>query len=84
MSHAVVSVELRNIQPTSADHADQDSEPTLPAPTSQVELRPSQALIVIMQLTSVTFLTSMSTGLMTVSVPRIASDLNIKPQLYYW
>ena len=44
----------------------------------------TRAAIVIVQLTAVTFLTSISTGLITVSIPRIAGDLAIQPQLYYW
>lgn len=84
MPQEVDAIELGNLQPTSADHAIQDIEPILPTATTRSEVRQSQAIVVILQLTAITFLTSMTTGLMTVSIPRIAADLAIQPQLYYW
>ena len=84
MSQEVAPLELKSLQPDSPDHVVLDAEPILPTPTTQPEVRKGQAIIVILQLTAITFLTSISTGLMTVSVPRIASDLDIRPQLYYW
>ena len=84
MPQEPTQLELKDLQTASTDHAISDSGPILPASTTQAEVRPSLAIIVILQLTLVTFLTSISTGLMTVSVPRIASDLDIQPQLYYW
>ena len=60
----------------------------LKASDSQAETKgkvtKGRAAIIIIQLTAVTFLTSISTGLTTVSIPRIAADLDIRPQLYYW
>lgn len=82
MSREVASLELNDLQPGPADHVAPESE--LPGSTSQSEVRQSHAIIVILQLTAITVLTSITTGLMTVSVPRIASDLNIQPKLYYW
>lgn len=49
-----------------------------------VQLKKGRAAIVVAQLTAVTFLTSVSTGLITVSIPKMASDLNLATQLYYW
>ena len=76
--------QLANLQPSPTDHAVQASEPISQMPITQLHVRMSQAIIVILQLTAITFLTSLSSGLMTVSIPRIASDLGILPQLYYW
>lgn len=84
MSQSVALVELSNLEPNPANHAIQATQPTLPTATTQREIRRSQAIVIILQLTAITFLTSTSNGLMTVSIPRIASDLGIQPQLYYW
>ena len=84
MAQEAASVELQNFHSTSADYAIQPTEPTLPTPTTRPDMRQSRAIIVILQLTAITALTSISSGLMTVSIPRIASDLDIQPQLYYW
>lgn len=90
MPQEVESLELGTLQPvstsrtSSANHGIEDTEQTLPTTTTQPEVQQSQAIIVILQLTAVTFLTSVSTGLMTVSIPRIAADLVSRPQLYYW
>ena len=78
MATEVATVELIDLQPNSADNAIQTTQPTLP------EVRRSRATIIILQLTAITLLTSTSNGLLTVSIPRIASDLGIQPQLYFW
>ena len=78
MATEVAIVELNDLQTNSADNAIQTTQPTLP------EVRRSRATIVILQLTAITLLTSTVNGLLTVSIPRIASDLGIQPQLYFW
>lgn len=88
-------LELQTLQPENISRADglRDQSPTnqvgeLSAPTAATitaqDVRKSRAVIVILQLTAVTFLTSVSSGLITVSIPRIAEDLAIQTQLYYW
>ena len=84
MPQEIAPLDLTDLQSSCANHGVQDTEPVLPAAITQPEVRQSQAIVVILQLTAITFLTSMSTGLMTVSIPRIAADLAIQPQLYYW
>ena len=84
MAQEEVSVQLQNLHDTSADHAVRPTEPMLSIPITRPDMRQSRAIIVILQLTAITALTSISSGLMTVSIPRIASDLHIQPQLYYW
>lgn len=42
------------------------------------------ASFIIAQLTVVTFMSSFSTGLITVAIPTMAHDLSIPPQIYYW
>lgn len=84
MSQEMAACELKDLQPSSTDHVVRDPEPLLSTQITQPRVRQGQAIIVILQLTAVAFLTSISTGLMTVSVPWIASDLDIQPQLYYW
>lgn len=84
MPQDVAPVELSNLQPDSANHATGTTQSALPTATTQPEVRRSQAIIIILQLTAITFLISTSNGFMTVSIPRIGSDLGIQPQLYYW
>ena len=78
MATQVATVELNHLQSNPADNAIQTTQPTLP------EVRKSRATIIILQLTAITLLTSTINGLLTVSIPRIASDLGIQPQLYFW
>ena len=78
MATQVATVELNHLQSSPADNAIQTTQPTLP------EVRKSRATIIILQLTAITLLTSTINGLLTVSIPRIASDLGIQPQLYFW
>ena len=78
MATEVATVELNDLQPSTADNAVQTTQ------TTQPEVRRSRATIVILQLTAITLLTSTINGLLTVSIPRIASDLGIQPQLYFW
>ena len=75
MATEVVTVELHDLQPNSPDNAIQATQPEVPR---------SRATIIILQLTAITLLTSTINGLLTVSIPRIASDLGIQPQLYFW
>lgn len=61
-----------------------DAAPEVSRDISNTNITPFRANIVILQLSTVTFLTSVSTGLITVCIPRIAADLHIQPELYYW
>jgi MFS family permease len=67
--------EINTPQPT----APANQATTIPAPAVK-----SRAYLVIAQLTLVTFMTSMSSGLLTTSIPKMALDLAIPPQTYYW
>ena len=42
------------------------------------------AAFIIVQLTIVTFMSSFSTGMITVAIPNMAEDLSIPVQTYYW
>ena len=84
MQREVGPRELKKLHLSSADHASQATRPILPTPITQPNVRRSLTIGIILQLTAITFLTSISSGLMTISIPRIASDLDIQPQLYYW
>ena len=52
--------------------------------TTQLEMKNSRANIVIIQLTATTLLTSISSGLINICIPRMAIDLDIAPQFYFW
>lgn len=94
MSSTATETELEVLQPagTSAQNlTDQEPVETIVGPTTAVaeeeeeeELPKSRAVIVIVQLTAITFVTSITTGLINVAIPRMAADLAIAPQLYYW
>ncbi|KAK1756632.1 major facilitator superfamily domain-containing protein [Echria macrotheca] len=62
------------------------SSPTqLPQPkTTSYVSNPRRANFIIAQLTLVISMASISTGLITTSIPRIALDLSIPPQTSYW
>lgn len=51
---------------------------------AQNELSRARAVILIATLTGITFVGSMSTGLMTVSLPSMAADLNLPANLLLW
>ena len=95
MSHAATGTELEVLQPASTsiaslgqvveepkDRGPETNMQTRGAPSPEV--RKSQAVIVIIQLTALTFMTSITTGLINVAIPRMAADLAIQPQLTYW
>jgi len=90
MLRETTSVELEAPPPSratrinSADREIQAQESTWSQTRTQPEVRRNHAIVVILQLTAVTFLTSITTGLITVSIPHIAVELAIQPQLYYW
>jgi hypothetical protein len=52
--------------------------------TTQREVQSSRANIVIIQLTATALLTSFSSGLINICIPRMAIDLDIAPQFYFW
>ena len=90
MPQETEAIELQTVQPTSTSnttsthHGIQGDETILPTARPQPKVRQSQAILVILQLSAIKCLTSMSSGLMTVSMPRIAADLAIQPHLYFW
>ncbi|KAK0737991.1 major facilitator superfamily domain-containing protein [Schizothecium vesticola] len=58
-----------------------------PGITSQAKttyLTPSRSSLLVTHLTLVIAMASVSTGLITTSIPRMASDLSIPPQTSYW
>jgi hypothetical protein len=52
--------------------------------TTQREMKNSRANIVIIQLTATALLASISSGLINICIPRMAIDLKIAPELYFW
>ena len=48
------------------------------------EIHNGRANIVIMQLTTTTLLASVSSGLINVCIPRMAVDLDVTQQQYFW
>lgn len=58
-----------------------DAQPDLP-PTPVLPHR--RANIIILQLSLITFLCSVSSGLIVVGIPRIAQDLGLPAELYLW
>lgn len=51
---------------------------------STVTVKKARTSIIILQVSLINFLTSMSTGLIVVGLPRIALDLNLPQKLYLW
>ncbi|KAF4595172.1 aminotriazole resistance protein [Ophiocordyceps camponoti-floridani] len=51
---------------------------------SREYVKPVKAYIIIVYLTLVTFMTSVSTGLITTGIPTMAVELGIPPQTLYW
>lgn len=54
------------------------------AQPSRILISHPRANIIIFQLALITFLCSLSSGLITVGLPRIAKDLNLPDELYLW
>lgn len=80
-----LELEVLHSTPNSTSNtASADQEKPQSTQPVQPNLRLSHGIIVIIQLTAVTFFTSITTGLITVSIPTVAADLSIQPQLYYW
>jgi MFS family permease len=48
------------------------------------ETKSARANLIILQLSIINMLTSLSTGLMVVGLPRIAADLHLEERLYLW
>jgi hypothetical protein len=55
-----------------------------PVLTASSQVSRARTVLIIGTLTGITFVGSMSTGLLTVSLPRIARDLNLAPNLLLW
>lgn len=87
MPQEMEATELQTLQPTSTSnttsthHGIQDDATILPTARAQRKVRQSQAIIVILQQTAITCLTNTSYGYITVSIPRIAADLGVQPQI---
>jgi MFS family permease len=56
-----------------------DSPRTVPSSTSQI-----RKITLVFQLSAINFLASTVNGLITVGLPKIASDLNLPQELYFW
>ena len=52
--------------------------------TGELELSKSRAVVVIATLTGTTVVSSFSTGLLTVGLPRMAEDVNLPASLLLW
>lgn len=55
-----------------------------PLTTDHTMRHSARATLIILQVSMMNFLTSISSGLIVVGLPRIASDLNLPEQLYLW
>ena len=60
------------------------SKATLVEASAFPKLSKLRTIMIIVSLTAVTFTSSMSTGLVTISIPRIARDLNLANHLILW
>jgi MFS family permease len=49
-----------------------------------IQTKSSRAKLIILQVSIINFLTSISTGIIVVALPRIAADLQLPEQLYLW
>ena len=54
------------------------------APPRTQFIRAARANLIILQLSTLTFLTSLTTGIVVVGLPRIAADLDLPQKLYLW
>jgi MFS family permease len=52
--------------------------------SSPIQTKSARANFIILQVSTITFLTSISTGMIVVGLPRIAADLDLPEQLYLW
>ena len=75
---------------TSIDHVEKHvledvvSKDTRVEASAFPELSRLRTVMIIFSLTAVTFTSSMSTGLVTIGIPRIASDLHLADHLILW
>lgn len=81
-----VELELRDLNPQGRGSSPNEGlNPPQYAPTGTVvAVKTNLAIFIIAQLTVVTFMSSFSTGLITVAIPTMARDLSIPLQTYYW
>ena len=70
-------VSLRDESPARSGPPNQPSQVSTPLPNGRV-------ILVTTQLTLVGLVGSMSSGLLTVGIPRMAADLGLSSQLIYW
>ena len=78
--------QLHECLETSLTHQLSDGQPSLEDAyvTRPVNLSRSSAVILITTLSGITFVGSMSGGLLTVGLPTIAKDLNLPNNLLLW
>ena len=75
---------------TSIDHVEKHvledvvSKDTRVKASAFPELSRLRTVVIIFSLTAVTFTSSMSTGLVTIGIPQIASDLHLADHLILW
>ena len=94
MSYTTSTTRLQILTSTVAPNteADENSKTTvISQENTDVNITPRRhehskpyVVAILIQLTALAFVTSITTGIMNVSIPRIAIDLAIQPQLYYW
>lgn len=78
-------IELRDVPRSDPPPSIRDSqEITAATPEPRNDLSKRQAALLILQLTFVELLSSVSNGLLTVSIPRMAEDLQLPQHLIYW
>jgi MFS family permease len=71
--------------PTSPLHVQQNRTNSIVGTTSGIPLTKSaRANLIILQLSIINFLTSVSSGVIVVGLPRIAADVHLPDQLYLW
>lgn len=78
-------ISLDLIRPIIEQHdPTEHSAETLPQHSDAVELSKTRAASIIITLTGTTLMSSFSTGLMTVGLPRMAKDVNLPANLLLW
>lgn len=64
--------------------ATESTVPDIPLSVEPSQAKASRANLIILQVSLINFLTSLTTGILTVGLPKIAADLHLPDQLYLW
>jgi hypothetical protein len=83
---SMLNSQLHNSLEASLTHQSSDAQPSMENAYDirSVNLSRSSAVILITTLSGITFVGSMSSGLLTVGLPTIAKDLNLPNNLLLW